>query len=469
MIVLTLDEIARLVKGHVVGEIGNISVAGPVVTDARECGLGSLFVARVGQRSDGLDFVFQARERGAVAVLASRPAVGLPTVVVADVQAALAALARGVVDRLTAATVIGITGSSGKTSTKDVLAHILSNDAPTVATEKSYNGEVGVPLTVLRAEGATRYVVAEMGARGIGHISYLAKIAPPRIGVVLNVGSAHLGEFGSREAIAEAKSELVQALPPDGVAVLNIDDPLVRAMAQYTAAQVCWFGESSEAHVQATNVRLDDQARATFTLSIGAERAEVSLRLHGAHHVSNALAASAVAHQVGMSVPRIAAALREMTSVSRWRMEVTDRPGGVRIVNDAYNANPESMRAALKALREMAFGRGRAWAVLGPMRELGAASVAEHDAVGRLAVRLDIEHVVAVGPDARAIHTGAVQEGSWGGESCWVFDADAAYQTIVEGAQPGDVVLIKASRDAGLEVLGERLAGGAFSQGGDHS
>jgi UDP-N-acetylmuramoyl-tripeptide--D-alanyl-D-alanine ligase len=280
--------------------------------------------------------------------------------------------------------------------------------------------------------------------------------------VELNVGSAHLGEFGSRAAIAQAKGELVEALPPDGIAVLNADDPLVTAMAARTVARVVRFGESSAADVRARDVEIDDLGRARFDLVSAGAAAPVGLRLVGEHHVSNALAAAAVALQAGMALPDVAEALSQATPASRWRMEVTERPDGVLIVNDAYNANPESMRAALKALASVARGRraagGRSFAVLGPMAELGPDAVAEHDTLGRLAVRLDISRVVAVGEDARPIQHGAALEGSWNGESSWVPDVDAAVALLRSELRSGDVVLVKASRAAGLERVALALA-----------
>jgi UDP-N-acetylmuramoyl-tripeptide--D-alanyl-D-alanine ligase len=367
-----------------------------------------------------------------------------------------------VIHRLPDATLVGITGSSGKTSTKDLLAQVLARLGPTVAPPGSFNNELGHPYTVLRATPQTRYLVLETSARGIGHIRHLTEIAPPRIGVVLNVGSAHLGEFGSREAIAQAKGELVEALPPDGVAVLNADDPLVAAMASRTRARVVAVGEAPGADVRAEAVTLDELGRPGFTLLAGGDRADVQLRLVGAHHVGNALAAAAVALECGMPLPDVAAALSAATPASRWRMEVTERADGVLVINDAYNANPESMRAALKALVSVARGRraegGRSFAVLGEMAELGPDGPAEHDAIGRLAVRLDVSRVVAVGEQARPIQHGAALEGSWDGESSWVPDVEAAVDLLRAELRRGDVVLVKASRAAGLERVALGIA-----------
>jgi UDP-N-acetylmuramoyl-tripeptide--D-alanyl-D-alanine ligase len=460
LIPLPLREVAAITGGVLHSptgaDVSGAIVDGPVVTDSREATTGSLYVARVGESTDGHRFAGSARDAGAVAALTTRPLPDLPCVVVPDVQDAFAALSRALVDRRPDLTVIGVTGSSGKTSTKDLLATVLSRHGETVANTGSLNSEVGVPLTVARITPTTRYLVVEMGARGVGHIDYLTRIAPPSIGVVLNVGTAHVGEFGSRAAIAEAKSELVRALDPTGVAVLNLDDPVVAGMRERTRARVVGVGESPSADVRATGIRLDDAGRPSFTLVSPDGEAAVSLGLHGEHHVGNALSVAAVALAVGMTLPEIAEALGEARPSSRWRMEVHERPDGVTVVNDAYNANPDSMRAALKALAAMGRTR-RTWAVLGEMLELGPDSVAEHDAIGRLAVRLDIKRLVVVGEGARPIDSGARQEGSWGQESTWVPDPDAAHELLSRDLCAGDVVLLKSSRDAGLRWLGDRL------------
>ncbi|MGW6360717.1 UDP-N-acetylmuramoyl-tripeptide--D-alanyl-D-alanine ligase [Streptomyces sp. NPDC055092] len=456
MIALSLAEIATAVGGQTYDiPDPSVQVTGPVVIDSRKVTDGSLFAAFVGERVDGHDYAAAVVDAGAAAVLASRP-VGVPAIVVDDVQAALGALARTVVERL-GATLVALTGSAGKTSTKDLIAQVLRRKAPTVFTPGSFNNEIGLPLTALSATDDTRYLVLEMGARGKGHIRYLTGLTPPRIGVVLNVGTAHIGEFGGREQIAEAKGELVESLPADGTAILNADDPLVRAMASRTKARVLLFGEAADADVRAENVRLTENGQPSFSLRTPSGCSDVTLRLYGEHHVSNALAAAAVAHDLGMSVEEIALALSEAGTLSRWRMEVTERPDGVTVVNDAYNANPESMRAALRALAAMGRGR-RTWAVLGHMAELGDEALAEHDAVGRLAVRLNVSKLVAVGGrEASWLQLGAYNEGSWGEESVHVSDAQAAVDLLRSELRPGDVVLVKASRSVGLESVAQAL------------
>jgi UDP-N-acetylmuramoyl-tripeptide--D-alanyl-D-alanine ligase len=457
VIPMTLGEVATAVDGVVRDADPSTVVTGRVEYDSRHVTPGGLFLALPGERVDGHDYARTAIELGAVAVLASRPLDG-PRIEVADGLAALTALASAVARRLTA-TVVGVTGSSGKTSTKDLLAAVLPVGGPTIAPVGSMNNELGHPYTVLQADAQTRFLVLEMGARGIGHIRHLTEIAPPSVGVVLNVGTAHLGEFGSREVIAQAKGELVEALPAAGVAVLNADDQLVSAMAARTTARVVTFGESTTADVRAADVELDDLGRARFTMHTAGGSASVQLRFVGAHHVSNALAAAAVALTADLPLDAVADALSAAVPASRWRMELTERADGVLVINDAYNANPESMRAALKALASVARSRhARSVAVLGPMAELGAAEQAEHDAIGRLAVRLDLSRVIAVGEAARPIQHGAALEGSWNGEAGWVPDVDAAIAALRAELRPGDVVLVKASRAASLERVALAIA-----------
>ncbi|MDE9366487.1 UDP-N-acetylmuramoyl-tripeptide--D-alanyl-D-alanine ligase [Luteipulveratus sp. YIM 133132] len=455
MIPLTLTEIAAITGGAQHGE--EVLVDAAVVTDSREAVPGSLYVARVGEHADGHAYVPQARAAGAVAVLGTRVVDDGPTVLVPDVQAAFAALARAVVDRAAGLTVIGITGSSGKTSTKDLLAAVLRPVGETVAPVGSYNSEVGVPLTVCRVTPSTRFLVAEMGADGEGHIAYLTRIAPPQIGIVLNVGRAHLGEFGSVEAIARTKSEMVQALSPEGLAVLNADDPNVLAMREKTSARVITVGRGADADVRATDVELDDLGRARFTARTPQGSATVSLRLLGEHHVHNALAVLAAALELGVPLAQVADCLSRAEAASRWRMELHDLPDGVTLVNDAYNANPESMAAALRALARMGAGGRRTLAVLGAMRELGADSDAEHVAVGRLAMETGADLVIAVGPGAEGIVEGAREAGADVTSAVWVQDRDAARALLFRERREGDVILLKSSRDSGLRFLGDMI------------
>jgi UDP-N-acetylmuramoyl-tripeptide--D-alanyl-D-alanine ligase len=464
MIPMTLAEVAAATGGRLAAVTDDaVLVDGPVTTDSRDAGPGGLFVARVGEHADGHDFVAAARRAGAVGALVEREVAGAPCVVVEDTEIAFGRLARAVVDRAERLQVVGITGSSGKTSTKDLLGAVLATSGPTVAPHGSYNSEVGVPLTVCRVDPDTRYLVAEMGARGVGHIAHLTTIAPPRIGVVLNVGSAHLGEFGSREAIGRAKSELVAALPETGVAVLNADDDIVRGMAGATSARVILVGEATDAQVRAVAVDLDDAGRARFTMHTPSGTTAVRLGLAGRHHVGNVLSTVAVALELGISLESACATVQSATPLSRWRMEIAERVDGVTIINDAYNANPESMCAAFGALERIGAGR-RTWAVLGVMLELGAESDALHAQAGADVVRRGIDELLVVGDAARAFASGAERAA---GESTHptrvrvVADADAAEAILREELASGDVALFKSSRDAGLRWLGDRLSGRA--------
>jgi UDP-N-acetylmuramoyl-tripeptide--D-alanyl-D-alanine ligase len=458
VIPLTLAQIAEITGGQLSGEPAAV-VTGEVVIDSRRAGPGGLFAAVAGERADGHDFASAAVAAGAVAVLATRP-VPVPSVLVGDVPAALAALARFVADSLPAAAIAGLTGSSGKTTTKDLAAQLIERLGPTIAPAGSFNNEFGLPLTVLRADAATRYLVLELSARGPGHIAYLCRIAPPRYGVVLNVGHAHAGEFGGLDQVAQAKGELVEALPADGVAILNADDRRVLAMAARTAARVVTVGvDDRAALIRATDVRLDDLGRPSFTLLTPEGPAAITLRLHGAHIVPDAVAAAALARELGLGLADIADGLCAAVARSRWRMEVHRRRDGVTVINDAYNANPESVAAALRALRHLAQD-GRGFAVLGHMAELGGTSRASHEDVGELAAQADLAGVIAVGDEAAPILAGARRVRSWTGEALAVPDGAAALDALSNQLKPGDVVLVKASRAAHLEGVAEALLAG---------
>ncbi len=454
MIPMRLDEIAVVVDGDVHGDPA-VLVTGAAYVDNRSPVPAGLFVAIVGERVDGHGYA-----AGAHAVLGSRPTAA-PTVVVADPVVALGRLARHVVDR-TPATVLALTGSVGKTGTKDYLAGVLrtlvgpDSDLKVTATEGNGNNEIGVPLTVLRAGAATDYLVVEMGARGIGHIAYLCDIAPPRIAAALNVGTAHVGEFGGREQIALAKGEIVEALTADGAAVLNADDPLVAAMASRTKASVLTFGRAGALQYDA--LELDALGRPGFTLVHGHESHPVQLLQTGAHQAQNATAAAAMAVAAGFPLADVAAALSGVTAASPWRMEVHERADGMVVVNDAYNANPDSMRAALEALVAIGRARGRRTvAVLGQMLELGTEHEAGHRSVGADAVRLGVDVVVVVGgPAAPIAHAIAAADGP---VVITTEGRDEALAWVRQNAGPEDVVLVKASRGAALEWVAERLLG----------
>ncbi|HEV8219950.1 MAG TPA: UDP-N-acetylmuramoyl-tripeptide--D-alanyl-D-alanine ligase [Streptosporangiaceae bacterium] len=432
-------------------------VTGPVVIDSRQAEPGSLFAALPGERADGHDFAATAAAAGATVVLAQRP-VGVPALIVPDVTAALGQLARAVLDRIGDTVVVGITGSAGKTTTKDLAAQLIEPLGPTVSPRNSFNNDIGLPLTVLRADEQTRYLIAEMSARGAGHIARLCAIAPPSVGAVLCVGHAHAGDFGGIDAVARAKSELPAALPPDGTALLNADDPRVRAMAAVTQASVKLFGRSEDAAVRATGVTVDGSGRPAFTLTTPSGSAPVRLRLRGEHNVSNALAAAAIADTLGVAAADIAARLSAAEARSKWRMEVTERPDGVTVINDAYNANPEAMRAALATLRIIARGR-RAFAVLGYMTDLGPDEVPLHEQLGRDAAGADLAGLIVVGDAAAPILAGAKSHPSWRGELLGVADTSAAIQAMRDRLRPGDAVLVKASRVAAIEGIALTLAG----------
>lgn len=487
MIALTAAQIAEAVSGTLSATLDPATVLVHATPDSREVTAeGTLYVAKPGERADGHDFIDAALGAGAAAVLAERPThapdgAAHPAIIVEDAVLAMGALAREIVRRVrehSPTTVIGITGSAGKTTTKDLLAALLATQGPTVAPVGSYNGEVGVPLTVFRAELDTRFLVVEMGADHVGNIAYLCDIVRPDIGVVLMVGTAHAGSFGGVANIARTKGELVEALGPDGVAVLNLDDERVAGMAARTAAPITWFtaderGVARAAEdvaagrasglVAARDVRADDQERPVFDLQVGTDEAAVrhpvASGLTGLHHVHNVLAAAAAAHAAGMDPAEIARGLDGLGPASRFRMERTDRADGVTIINDAYNANPESMRAALRTLATLGRSSGRrTWAVLGEMLELGDARVREHTLVGESVVRLNIAQLLVVGAGARPLYIGALNEGSWGEEAHFVDDAAQAEAFLTEHLRPGDLVLVKSSNGVGLAALGERLA-----------
>ena len=472
MIAFTAAEIADITKGRLDADPGITPLS--VVTDSREATPGSLYVAKPGEYADGHDFTADAFAAGATLALVERPVAGpdgapYPSIVVPDAVLAMGALAAEAVRRIRAAraeaqdelTVIGITGSAGKTTTKDLLAGIFALHGNTVAPRGSYNGEIGVPLTVFTAGTDTRYLVIEMGATGIGHISYLADMVKPDIGVVLGVGTAHAGEFGGVDNIALAKGELVEALAASGTAVINLDDDRVAAMRARTVASVDGFSAEGrpDAAVEALNADTHTDGNPEFDLLLPGEDTphHVRSRLIGAHHTGNLLAAAAAAWAAGIPGADIAAALSSQAAASRWRMERTERADGVTIINDAYNANPESMRAALRTLADLGQGR-RTWAVLGAMLELGEDSIREHTAVGTQVVRLNISRLVVVGREARALYVSAVQEGSWGDECVFAETADEAFELLDAELEPGDLVLFKSSNSVGLRHLGDRIA-----------
>lgn len=462
MIALTLAEIAQALGGRLVRGAADATVSGSVETDSRLVGAGSVFFALPGETTDGALFAAAAVEAGAVLVVAERELdVDAALIVVDDGVIALADLARLVVARVRALgrlRVAAVTGSNGKTTTKNLLRAILAAEGPTVAPEGSFNNHVGAPISMLRVDERTEYLVVEMGASHLGEIARLIGIVTPDVGIVLKVGLAHAGEFGGIDAIQRAKAEMVTGLPADALALLHGDDPRVAEMAGMTAARVVRFGVGEGNDVRADEVRATAMGT-TFDYVADGERHPVALRILGEHHVVNALAALATAREFGIPAARAIAAIETVPRAERWRMEVLQPGGGVTVINDAYNASPDSTAAALKTLVQITPPGGRSVAVLGEMAELGEYADEEHDRLGLLAVRLNIAQLVVVGERARRIHSSAGLQGSWDGESVFVADADAAYDLLRGELQPGDVVLVKSSKSAGLRFLGDRLGG----------
>lgn len=460
MIELSTSLIADWVGGAALGDSAEVAAA--VVTDSREVVPGSLFVALRGENTDGHRFIDQAIERGAAAVLAEREVPGHPTILVEDTLAALGMLARRYLALLRSQQpldVVAVTGSAGKTTTKDLALQILGTRGPTIAPVASFNNEVGLPLTVLRADASTRYLVLEMGANHLGELTYLTNIAPPDVAIVLMVGEAHVGEFGGIDAVARAKAELVQGLREGGTAILNADDLRVAAMAAHAHGRVLTFGNVTGTDVRAEYVTVRPDGGADFVIreSRTDETAAVSLRLIGAHNVTNALAAVTAAIAIGVPLRDAVDALNDATAISPHRMHVVDRADGITIIDDSYNANPDSMRAALRTLAMIAARKRRTIAVLGEMLEMGADSRARHDEVGRLAVRLNISLTIVVGDGASGIYDGVTQEGSWGDEAIFVSSLDEARARLATELQPGDVVLLKSSHGSGLWKLADEL------------
>ncbi|MFF4818876.1 UDP-N-acetylmuramoyl-tripeptide--D-alanyl-D-alanine ligase [Kitasatospora sp. NPDC001309] len=451
---MTVSEIAEVVDGRLdqVSDPAAV-VTGPLVVDSRRATPGSLFVAFRGEHVDGHDFATAALAAGAAGIIGSRPC-GTPAVLVPDIMAALAKITRWQAERMPGLTRIGVTGSSGKTSTKDLLTQVLSRAGVTHATVGSQNNEIGVPLTVAACPPDARFLVLEMGARGIGHLTHLTDMVALHVAVVLNVGAAHVGEFGSKEDTAKAKGELPASLCPDGLAVLNADDPLVAPMASRTTAPVLFFGRSKAAQIRATDVTINGDGRARFLLTTPTGQARVQLGLLGEHHVSNALAVAAVTHHAGLSAAEIADALCSAVASTGSRMQLHNRPDGVTVIDDAYNANPDSMAAALRALAAMRAGR-RTVAVIGEMHELGISSAAEHRTVGVLAASLGTDVVVAVGGDDAARTAAGAREA--GSTTHLVPDRQAAAKLLVGLLRPGDLVVVKASLSAGLQALVQDL------------
>lgn len=457
MIPMTAAQFASIIGGTLNNLNGDELVTQYPVIDSRQVSSETFFVAFKGENVDGHDYVGAAVAAGAKFALVSNE-VKEPSVLVKDPLLALSTLAKYVRNSLSDLIVVGITGSQGKTTTKDLLSHLLEIVAPTVAPGGNLNNEIGVPLTLLRCDQRTKYCVVEMGARHVGDIAHLVDIARPDVGVVLVVGQAHIGEFGSREAIAQAKGELIKGLSEKATAVLGTYDAFTPHMSDGSPRKVLLFGEKGECDIRAADIELRE-GRAHFDLVTPEGRQPVSLQLLGLHQIPNALAAAAVATALHIPLETIAAALSTAEAGSKWRMELHDEQG-LLLINDAYNANPESMSAALRTLALMSQERGgRSWAFLGKMGELGASETASHSAIGRLVSDIGIDHLVTIGTELFHLDTGTVPDSDALGDATTVHTCgdigEAA--TLAHHFESGDVVLVKASRSEHLDQLASIL------------
>ncbi len=461
MISLSLQEIAKIIGAELIGA-GEIQVTSSVETDSRLVKAGSLFVAKPGEVTDGHLFISDAIANGAVAAIVEHKVDdAISQLVVKDSVHALGLLAAFVVAEVKAKgnlQVIGVTGSNGKTTTKNMLREVLSIAGETVAPEESFNNEVGAPYSMLKITENTKYLVVELGADGLGSIAYLTKMCKPDIGIELKVGLAHAGEFGGIEITENIKAELVEEMDSTGTALLNIDDSRVANMASRTKAKVHSFGTNEKSQYRATNITLSLEGTSFLFNRPDGSSDSVRLQILGEHHVYNALAALSAGDLLGVDRKSSITALENMVLAERWRMERHVREDGLVVINDAYNASPESMRAALQTLAQLGRLSGkRTVAVMGEMAELGQFSAVEHDAIGRIAVRLNLSQVVVVGLGAKLIHMGASQEGSWDGESKY-FDEISEALGFLRGMLTGEeIVLVKSSKSANLRYLGDDL------------
>ena len=461
MIALTIAEIAGAINGQIVLGDPSQVVTQSADTDSRSLEKGGIFFAKLGEHEDGHRYLEQVAETAALAVV-SEPnlTVDLAQIQVADTVVALTELAKYVLNQVRAQgelQVVGITGSNGKTSTKNMLREILGRVGPTIAPRDSFNNEVGLPLTVLKLQKETKYLVLELGAAGLGSIAALASWCLPDIGVELKVGLAHAGAFGGVETTAQIKREMMPFIQK--VAVLNEDDPVVRLFEANPGVQRVGFGFAREADFEIKSVDLSLSGTKLAISYPDGEISEITLKMLGEHQAMNVSAALAVAHHLGVAKEVAIEAVSQMEMAERWRMQLIRRQDGVFVINDAYNASPDSMRAALQTLATLGRQGHRTIAVLGQMAELGEYSVNEHDQLGRLVVRYNIDQLYVVGEEAKLIHMGAMQEGSWDGESVFCETISAAFEAIHDKLSPGDIVLVKSSNIAGLRFLGDELAG----------
>lgn len=460
MIPISAADLAKVLLGELIGDAKAL-VTGSAETDSRLVSKGSLFFAKPGEVADGHDFVDDALSRGATVAVVEKPvSAPIAQIVVPDSVKALGDLAGWLIGKLKSEgrlKVVGITGSNGKTTTKNMLSAILSKVGTTIAPIESFNNKVGAPISMLRANLETKFLVVEMGAEGAGSIAYLASLAKPDVAVILKVGMAHAGEFGGIENTAKIKGELAEAVDEKGTLILNADDALVSSMQNRSKASVTWFGTDPKADFSASNISLSKFGTSFELKWPDQSSTQIQLKILGEHHVMNALAAAAVATSLGANKTTIATALEQLELAERWRMQRVVREDGVTIINDAYNASPDSMKSALQTLAQLGRMGSRTIAVLGEMAELGEYSRHEHDAIGRLVVRLNIDQLVVVGEGAKLIHMGATQEGSWDGESKFYASIDEALSYLRGILADGDTVLVKSSKSANLRFLGDEL------------
>ena len=459
MLSLTLAEIASALSGQIIRGDSSRVVSGAVETDSRQIVSGGIFFAKLGEKEDGHNYVADALDQGATLAIVSRPVenVEIDQVLVSDTIEALSELAAFVLDRVRSKgslRVVGITGSNGKTSTKNMLEKILSSHGETIAPIASFNNEVGLPLTVLRITESTQFLILEMGAAGVGSIERLARWTKPDVGVQLKVGMAHAGEFGGIEVTEKIKAEMMPHI--QSAAILNYDDPRVRNFR--FAGKRIGFGFADDADFRLLSTSLSLNGTIIRFEHLG-QQYELTLKILGEHQAMNMLASIAVAKEFGVPVEKAIEAVTQMELAERWRMQLIKSSSGYWVINDAYNASPDSMRAALQTLATLGKSGHRTIAILGQMAELGEFSNEEHDSMGRLVVRLNIDKLFVVGQEAKLIHMAATQEGSWDGESEFIESISNAYEIIHDRLRPGDIVLVKASNIAGLRFLGDDLAG----------
>lgn len=449
MIALKASEIAEIIGGELIGS--DVTITSAPVFDSTKATEGSIFLALKGEKSDGHNYISDAFSKGAVLALVTTQS-DERCIVVEDVLVALNKLAAFVRRQLKDLQVIALTGSQGKTTTKDLLNHILESLGKTVSPAGNFNNELGTPITLLQCDEKTKFCILEMGARHMGDIALLCEMAKPNIGMVLRVGTAHIGEFGSAEAVAKTKSEMISSLTPDAIAILGQYDDFTPKMSSLHTGKVITFGEISSADVRATDVEIRE-GRPHFDLVTSEGRAAVGLRIVGAHQVANALAAAAAATELGASIDQVAVALSTADLQSKWRMEI-EEISNVILINDSYNSSPESVAAALRTLVLFAQERGgQSWAFLGKMHELGESSADRHAGVGTLASEIGIDHLVCIG--APEYSTKLVANGA---TEVHLFEKKEDALQLVRDMSAGDVVLVKASRAEKFEELALALS-----------